>query len=112
MAFIIIALIIVLIIIIVLVIKYKLFTKFLLDNFKRCNVLVSGKKGSGKDLVFEYVIQHRKDDHYANIPYEDNTEVVEIKDVSCYPNDYEHIVNGQIKQTGIDGNLTYNFESI
>lgn len=87
------------VLLIIAIIKYILFTRYILGNFKRCNVLVAGKKGTGKDLLFEYVIQHRKENHYANIPYEDNTEVVKIKDVSCAPNDYEHIVNDDIKKT-------------
>lgn len=91
--------IILLVLLVVGIIKYILFTRYLLDNFNRCNVLVSGKKGTGKDVLFDYVIRHRKEEHYANMPYSDKTDIIEIKDVSCYPNDYEHIVNGNITQT-------------
>ena len=88
-----------LVISIILIIKYIIFTRYLVDNFRSCNCIVCGKKGSGKDLVFQYVINKRKDTHYANIPYGDKTNVIELKDVSCAPNDYEHIVNGNISQT-------------
>lgn len=93
-----IAIIIALILGVVLIIKYILFTKYLLDNFKRCNVLVAGKKGSGKDLLFSYVVRKRKQKHYANIPYDNQTNVVEIKEVNCGSNDYDHIVNSKITQ--------------
>lgn len=84
---------------VILIIKYILFTRYLRDNFARCSVLVAGKKGTGKDLLFQYITNHSKKHHYANIPYNNKTEVIEIKEVSCYPNDYEHIVNGDIKKT-------------
>ena len=83
---------------IVLVVKYLIFTHYLLDNFKRCNVLVAGKKGTGKDLLNAYVIRKRKEEHYANIPYDDNTNVIKLIEVNCGQNDYDHIVNDRIVQ--------------
>lgn len=40
-----------------------------LYHFKKCNVVVAGKKGSGKDLFFQKIINKRKEVYYANIPY-------------------------------------------
>lgn len=65
-------------------------------NFKHCNVLVAGKKGSGKDMLFQWVINKRRDYYYSNISYGGHRKVIKLKEVSCAPNDYNHIVNDQI----------------
>ena len=78
-------------------IKHLLFNKYILDNFKRCNVIVSGKKGSGKDLLFQWVINKRhKEDYYSNISYGNKYTNIKLLDVSCAPNDYKIIVNDKI----------------
>lgn len=86
-----------LLLLIVLLIKHHLFVSNLLWNFKHCNVLVAGKKGTGKDLLFQYVINKRKEVHYGNINYGENTREIKLKYVSCEPNDYNAIVNDDIK---------------
>lgn len=43
--------------------------KNMLWHFKRCNCVVAGKKGSGKDLLFQKIINKRKEEYYGNIPY-------------------------------------------
>ena len=48
-----------------------LFGRFVVSEFKRCNVVVDGKKGTGKDLLFQYVIWKRDEHYYANISYGD-----------------------------------------
>ena len=81
----------------VLFIKHKLFMDNLYWHFKHVNVITFGKKGSGKDLVTDKVIRHRKEFYYANIPYShEDYEVVKLKQVSCEPNNYENIVNDKI----------------
>lgn len=65
-------------------------------HFRHCNVLVGGKKGSGKDLLFQYVINKRKRAYYGNILYGGKGKKIQLTDVSCAPNDYEHIVNNKI----------------
>jgi len=90
-------LIIIFILSLIFIIKYKLFTGYILKNFKSCNVIVAGKKGTGKDLLFQYVIKKRKrENYYANITYGYKYENVKLKDISCAPNDYERIVNDEI----------------
>ena len=44
----------------------------MISNFKKCNVIVFGKKGTGKDLIFQKVINCRKDTYYSNISYGGN----------------------------------------
>lgn len=67
-------------------------------HFKHTNVLVAGKKGSGKDLLFQWVINKRHDYYYANISYGGFYKKVTLKQVSCEPNDYDHIVNDKIEK--------------
>ena len=46
--------------------------KHIVRQFQRCNVVVDGKKGKGKDVLFQYVIHKRKEPYYANIDYGGN----------------------------------------
>lgn len=43
--------------------------RYILDNFKHCNVIVSGKKRRGKDLVMNWVVNKRNEPYYANLCY-------------------------------------------
>lgn len=87
------------------IVKYVIFTKGLIREFDRSNVIVYGKIGRGKGLTTQYVINHRKKPFYSNIPYveEGNPKQITIldnlKEVSCGENDYKHIVEGNIKKT-------------
>lgn len=56
--------------------------KYVLWHFKHCNVVVGGKKGSGKDIFFQDVIDHRKDFYYANMDYGGECDVISLKDIS------------------------------
>jgi len=40
---------------------------WLVSEFARCNIIVYGKKGSGKDLLFAHTINLRGQPHYSNI---------------------------------------------
>lgn len=93
------AIVVILIIALVLLIKYFFFTRYVLNNFKTCNVIVAGKKGRGKDLLFQYVINHRKDYYYSNISYGGKNKIVQLKDVSCEPNTYFKLINNQVEKT-------------
>lgn len=67
-------------------------------HFKHCNVLIAGKKGSGKDILTQWVINKRKDFYYSNISYGGKKKIIKLTQVSCAPNDYEHIVNDRIEK--------------
>lgn len=86
------------IILLVLILKYFFFKRYVLNNFKSCNVIVAGKKGTGKDLVFNYVINHRKDYYYSNISYGGEHKIITLKDVSVYPNTYLSLINNQVEK--------------
>ena len=78
--------------------KYDAADQWLVHEFKRCNVMVFGKKGTGKDLIFAHVIALRGEKHYANIPYDYNTEVIELHEVAAGDNTFEDCVNGTVRR--------------
>lgn len=71
----------------------------MLWHFKNGNVIVSGKKGKGKDLLFQYVINKRKKFYYSNIDYGGKRKIIPLKEVSCAPNDYDALINNRIVKT-------------
>ena len=54
------------------------------DLFDLNNVIVYGKKGKGKDVLFAAVIHKRKKPHFSNIKYEDSTDVKSINYYNMY----------------------------
>lgn len=81
-------------------VKSYLHTSFIVNNFKNVNVIVVGKKGTGKDLLFNKVINKRKSFYYANIPYNDKYgyKIITPKDISIYPNTYEQFLENKLKK--------------
>jgi hypothetical protein len=77
---------------------------FLVQIFKRNNIVVFGKKGSGKDLLFSMIINRRKQFYYSNIKYENKKHLpINVNDLTLFPNTYESLLNDKIEQ--IDPNL-------
>lgn len=70
---------------------------FLVRQFDRCNCIVFGKKGTGKDLLFNLAINSRKKPCYANIPYNEKyCETKQIKDFTVEPNTYENFLKDNV----------------
>lgn len=70
---------------------------FVARQFQRCNCIVFGKKGTGKDLLFNLAINRRKKSCYANIPYDEKLcEVKQIKDFSVAPNTYSNFLEDKV----------------
>lgn len=67
---------------------------WLASEFRRCNVEVFGKKGSGKDLIFAHVIYLRGEKHYANMPYNTDTEVRRVGDLTLGANKFKNVLAG------------------
>lgn len=66
---------------------------FLKKIFNNGSVIVFGKKGSGKDLLFNYIINTRKE-YYSNIPYKKKgCNVIQLHQLSCNLT-YEDFING------------------
>lgn len=83
---------------IVFAVKSWLFGRFVVRNFQRCNVVVDGKKGKGKDLLFQYVISKRRKAYYSNIDYGGKYEHVEVRDISVAPNTYAEFIKGKVTE--------------
>lgn len=77
-------------------IKNHLVNSNMLWHFKHCNVIVAGKKGSGKDLLFQGIINKRKDYYYSNISYGGKHKIITLQDVSVKPNSYLTMVNDEV----------------
>lgn len=71
---------------------------WLVNEFSRCNVIVFGKKGTGKDLLFAHVIALRGDRHYSNIEYNADTQVIRLTDVSLGANTFEDCIQNTIEK--------------
>lgn len=78
--------------------QHYVFIKNMMWNYKHCNVITFGKKGSGKDLITNYVVNKRKEFYYSNIPYSEvgTYEIITPNDISIAPNDYKHFVENNI----------------
>ena len=96
MIFILLALGFLLIVLFVLIIKNHIVISNMLWHFKHCNVIVAGKKGSGKDLLFQFVINKRKKFYYSNISYGGKHKIVTLKDVAVKENSYLTLVNDTV----------------
>lgn len=77
-------------------IRQSLFTRDIVQHFKKCNVVVAGKKGTGKDLIFNKVINKRHDEYYSNIKYGGKCHLISLKQVSVSPNTYDDFINERV----------------
>lgn len=66
------------------------------EFFEKNNVIVYGKKGKGKDILFAAIIKKRKKPHFSNIKYNDQTDVKSINYLSVAPNTYEYFIDGNV----------------
>ncbi len=89
----------VLLIIIVVVLFWFILNKingnFLTRQFTYQNVIVFGKKRTGKDLIFQYVINKINKPHYANQSYGKKTIVESISSLSVAPNTFEDCIDNK-----------------
>lgn len=84
-----------LIFLIIFFVSNHLKVKEMISNFKKCNVIVFGKKGTGKDLIFQKVINSRKDTYYSNISYGGDYKDIEVKDLTTN-NTYNDFIQNKI----------------
>lgn len=78
--------------------KFKNGRDALVKCLREGNCIIFGPKGSGKDCLNNKGINARKEQCYANIPY--NKEYCTIRDIrkfSVEPNTYKNILNNDIK---------------
>jgi hypothetical protein len=103
-----IAILIILLVVTYILVRASLNLSFVVRQFQRNNVVVFGKKGSGKDMLFQQVINARKKFHYSNINYHTKTLPIIMNDISLFPNTYEDMINGKI--TKLKPNLTERYD--
>lgn len=84
--------------------------KYMITQFKKCNVIVFGKKGTGKDLIFQKVINSRKKTYYSNVNYGGKFKDCIVSDLKT-GNTYENFIKGDIniieKDNEREGHDTY-----
>ena len=90
---------------IVIFIKHIMTKKDILTRFKTGNVIVSGRKGYGKDVLFQYVINCRKDSYFSNLDYGNDFNSISPRDLELKPNDYNHFIKGEIQLVQKNGAL-------
>ena len=67
----------------------------MISYFEKCNVIVFGKKGTGKDLIFQKVINSRKDTYYSNISYGGDYKDIEVSELTT-GNTYNDFIQNKI----------------
>jgi hypothetical protein len=80
------------------IVRGRMNLSFMVKQFERNNVVVFGKKGAGKDMLFQQIINARNKFHYSNISYGKKTLPIVMNDISLWPNTYENMINGQIEK--------------
>lgn len=70
---------------------------------KKNNVIVFGHKGKGKDLIFQWFINKRKEPYYSNANYGGEWRREQLTNLSV-ENDYNDFINGTIKTAKKDEN--------
>ena len=81
-----------------LVVLYKHFTtrKRIKDAFTSGSVMVSGRKRFGKDVLFQDMINARKEPYFANIDYGNDYTHIEMKELLLGENDYKSFIDGKV----------------
>lgn len=69
---------------------------FLHRTFLKNNVIVFGKKGCGKDLLFQAVVNDYRCETYSNISYNKKSKIINLKDLELMKNSFDNFVNGNI----------------
>lgn len=78
--------------------RYRKNKKLLLNTFKNGSVIVFGKKGKGKDLLFQFIIANRKQEYFSNVDYGGSYNYIAMKDIDC-GNSYRNFIENNIKKT-------------
>lgn len=95
---------------------YCLITHFLTSNrlkraFKEGNVVVTGRKGHGKDLLFQYIIRSLKSPYFSNISYGGDYTHIDPKELELTPNTYNNFIKGEVvtieKNENLEGHDVY-----
>ncbi len=106
MALLFIALAILLIVLLVFLVKSFLIKREIVQDFARNNVIVFGKKGCGKDLLFSEVIRKRKAPYVSNCDYGGPGYMpFKPSQISLAPNDFRSFIDDKITTIKKDDSL-------
>ena len=92
----IIGLIIVAIVLIVTIVRHLLTKARIKGAFENGNVIVTGRKGYGKDVLFNAVINWRKKEYHSNLNYGGAFIPFNISELELTPNTYNDFIKGTI----------------
>lgn len=89
--------------IIIFLVINKIHSKSLIKKFKSGNVIVSGLRGRGKDLVFCYIINKRKENYISNVEYSSPRKKYKWFEFSkrvweLNGNGYKNFMDGEVKK--------------
>lgn len=94
------------IVLLVFLVKSFLFKREIVQDFERNNVIVFGKKGCGKDLLFSEVIRKRKSAYVSNCDYGgDGYRPFAPSQISLAPNDFRSFIDDKITTIAKDDTL-------
>lgn len=88
--------IIIVIILLYFIISYLITKERILKRFEKNNVIVYGSKGSGKDLLFQWVIKKRKKPYLSNVNYGYHFYDTSINDYCLKNNTFNNFVSNNI----------------
>lgn len=92
----IIVLIIAAIVLLVTIVRHFLTKARIKGAFENGNVVVTGRKGYGKDILFQQVINWRNKDYHSNLDYGGAFHKFDIKQLELTPNTYHNFIKGDI----------------
>lgn len=85
------------IVLLVFLVKSFLFKREIVKDFESNNVIVFGKKGCGKDLLFSEVIRKRKAPYVSNCDYGGDAYIpFQPSQISLAPNDFRSFIDDKI----------------
>lgn len=91
----------------IIVVLFKHFTtKSRIKNaFIEGSVMVSGRKRFGKDILFQTMINARKEPYFANIDYGGDYNHIDMKELLLGSNTYINFINGNVHQCSKNNKL-------
>lgn len=94
------------VVLLVFLVKSFLFKREIVQDFERNNVIVFGKKGCGKDLLFSEVIRKRNEPYVSNCDYGGKGYMsFKPSQISLAPNDFRSFIDDQIVTIKKDDSL-------
>lgn len=108
---IIIVLIILAIVMIVTIVRHFMTKSRIKSAFSHGSCIVFGRKGYGKDILFQTIINSRHQPYFSNLDYGGNYHHIDLKEMELIGNDCHNFINGNInkceKNTALENHDIY-----